>query len=186
MNTTGSRTHRLRRGSGWHRKFPADCDERHRDLWLAFPVGMTRWHGRMSVACRGAGPVTSMPTGPNMPANPAERYPHSDCTSDKAPAGDGLSGSGPGGERVHRGNPGRHVLTQEMQSKCGYPAASFQPHSRNRGVEAGELPVNAPRCDRTVARIPGKGDHSKHLPSRAAPKATPAKESFHASGVTRS
>jgi len=71
---------------------------------------------------------------PTMPSSPAGRYPHCDCTSDKTPAGDVSSGSGPGGGRVHRGNSCRRVLPPEVQSRCGYPAARCQPHSRSRGI----------------------------------------------------
>jgi hypothetical protein len=90
--------------------------------------------------------------GPTMPSSPVGRYPHPDCTSDKAPAGDVWSGSGSGGERVHRGNSGRRVLTQ----KCSQGVDTPLPVS-GRTVETGELPVNAPRCDRTDARHSRKG-----------------------------
>src|SRR6266851_4115264 len=99
----------------------------------------------MSVARRGAGPVTGMPTGPTMPSDPAERYPHPDCTSDKAPAGDVVSGSGPGGGRVHRGNSCRRVLSPKVQSAYGYPAASFSYLGRRRVILAG-LAMAAAAC----------------------------------------
>src|ERR1700730_10528005 len=98
-----------------------------------------------------------MPTGPTMPSSPAERYPHPDCTSDEAPAGDVLSGSGPEVTAFIEESSCRRVLTQEVQSACGYPAARS-----GRTVETGELPVKALDATERAAGLPGKGDHSEH------------------------
>jgi hypothetical protein len=92
-----------------------------------------------------------------MPSSPAERYPHPDCTSDEAPAGDVLSGSGPEVTAFIEENSCRRVLTQEVQSACGYPAARS-----GRTVETGELPVKALDATERAAGLPGKGDHSEH------------------------
>jgi hypothetical protein len=87
-----------------------------------------------------------------MPSSPAERYPHPDCTSDEAPAGDVLSGSGPEVTAFIEENSCRRVLTQEVQSACGYPAARS-----GRTVETGELPVKALDATERAAGLPGKG-----------------------------
>ena len=61
------------------------------------------------------------------------------------------------GGRVHRGKSCRRVLSPEVQSRCGYPAARCQPHSR-RGADRPAAPGQRPRAGgHQRRRSPGPG-----------------------------
>ena len=67
-----------------------------------------------------------------------------------------------------------------FRRKCSHAADTPLPVS-SRIVETRGQPVNAPRCARTVARIPRKGDHRERRPARGAGPGVRAAEPHRAS-----
>jgi hypothetical protein len=101
--------------------------------------------------------------GPTMPSSPVGRYPHPDCTSDKAPADDVWSGSGSGGAACSSRKLGPAVSLRRSAVKvriprCPFPAAQSKQGNclltplhateRTRGIPAkGRSQVNIARAD---------------------------------------